>query len=98
LIALNDNALREVQARSLKAGLFENIVLPKRVVPRLERDAAIVALRGHGVISRGSISSSTTMMRLPHDNRFQELWTVRLDSSLSKLKRKFCIVFSSNGI
>jgi hypothetical protein len=67
-------------------------------MPRIERDAAIVALRGHSVISRGSISSSTTMMRLPHDIRFQEVWTVRLDSPLSKLKRNFYVRFATDGV
>ena len=88
LIAFDENGLEEAQSGGLKAALLENIVLPKSVVAHLERDASIVALRGHGVISRGSISSSTTMMRLPHDNHFQELWTVRLDSPLSKLRKE----------
>jgi hypothetical protein len=88
LIGFDENRIEEAQSASRKIALLENINLPKRVVPRLERDGTVVVIRGHGVIARGSISSSTTMMRLPHDKRFQEVWTVRLDNSLSKLKRK----------
>jgi hypothetical protein len=98
LISLDENGIEDARKASLKATLLKNIVLPKRVMPRIERDAAIVALRGHSVISRGSISSSTTMMRLPHDIRFQEVWTVRLDSPLSKLKRNFYVRFATDGV
>jgi hypothetical protein len=70
----------QAQPAIRKDSLLENILLPTLFTnspPRNERE--IVAIKGFSGISRGSISSSTTMMRLQPRGTFQEVWTVRLD-------------------
>ncbi|KAF4628633.1 hypothetical protein G7Y89_g9517 [Cudoniella acicularis] len=52
-----------------------SMALPRRVVMKLEKAVAVVAIKGYSGISRGSISSGVTMMKLPYDNTFQEVWT-----------------------
>jgi hypothetical protein len=86
LIGFDETGIKKAQKASQSSARLASIILPKRVAASPEYDSTIVVLKGHGVISRGSISASTTMMRLPHDKRFQEVWTIRLDSPLSKLK------------
>lgn len=84
LIELSEISSLNARNTIAKNELLKNVVVPRRIVSRLERDAAIVAIKGYSGISRGSISSSTTMMRLSHRSTFQEVWTVRLDSPLGK--------------
>ena len=66
--------------------LPETIVPPQRVVPSLKVEGDVVIVTGYSGTLRGKISSSTTVMRLSQRSKFQEVWSVRLDSRLSKFQ------------
>jgi hypothetical protein len=95
LIELSDKGLLDARSALPCGGIPKGIALRKRIVPSLENAAAVVAIKGYSGISRGTISASTTKMRLPHSNLFQEVWTVRLDNAIGKSRNINLLVLSN---
>lgn len=95
LIWLSQPTISNIGMNS-KSRSLENVVLPRRVVPNLEKEADIVVVTGYSGIVKGKISLSTTMMRLSQRSKFQEVWTVRLDSTLGKIWRVKFTIFANN--
>ena len=88
LVRLSRIGIEEAQRAKQTVASHQSTILPQKIIERLERDGTVIIPKRHGAISRGSVSSSPIMMRLPHDSSFQEVWTIRLDVALSKLRAK----------
>jgi hypothetical protein len=88
LVELSEASVLRAQAAISKDALLQNMVLPTRS-KSITADTDVMVIKGYSSISKGSISSSTTMMRLQPRASFQEVWTVRLtgDGSLGKCSK-----------
>lgn len=67
-----------------KNKLFNGLALPQRLASKPTQDTDIVAIKGRSGLSKGVLSPSMTMMKLPLSSKFHEVWMVRLDGPLGK--------------
>ena len=79
LVEFSKASVERSQVAISKVGLLQYVALPTRFESIPENGAEVVVVKGYSGISRGSISSSTTLMKLQPRGTFQEVWTVRLD-------------------
>jgi len=84
IVKLSESAILDARTSRMKNKSSKNVALSGTIIPKLENAANILAYTGYNGVVKGTISPSTTMMRLSPRSNFQEVWTVRLDSPLSK--------------
>jgi hypothetical protein len=78
LVELTEASVLRARAAISKDVLFQDIILPTRFQSIPANDTEVMVIKGYSGISKGRLSSSSTMMRLQPRGTFQEVWTVRL--------------------
>lgn len=74
----------EANEAASKDKSLNGLALPQRLAPKPTKDTEIVAIKGCSGLSKGILSPSMTMMKLPHSSKFHKVWIVRLDGPLGK--------------
>ncbi|KAF8859609.1 hypothetical protein BDZ45DRAFT_353474 [Acephala macrosclerotiorum] len=84
LIELSETSVLEAKNAVLKDNSLNGLALPQRLASKPTKDTSIVAIKGCSGLSKGILSPSMTMMKLPHSRKFHEVWIVRLDGPLAQ--------------
>jgi len=89
LLELSEASVVQANEAFWKNESLSNLALPHQLASKPTAATDVVAIKGYSGISKGILSSSTTMMKLAQSGKFHEVWTVRFDSPLGKSEPLF---------